>query len=267
MSKVYKAFKTIESGKKIITHSYQAPVSTNSLVNDNDDEIDNKFRKELLNETEIKAQDIINSARIDAAKILEDEKEKIDSWWESKRVEGEKIFKEAKEDGYNAGYLVGIEQAEKELSEQYYDRLQNSQALLQEAYKIKEEIIQEAEEEIIQLSLIIAKKIINREIELDPNLISEITREILKNTKEIEDVSIFVNPDYYIYLFNVRDDLSKGLNGRVKLSIYPDPSIESAGVVIKTSLETIDSKIDTQLEEVKKILLELSGGDKYEAKN
>jgi len=267
LSKVHKAFKTVDSGKKVITHSYQAPVSNNSSLNDNVDETGKKFGHEIVNEAEMTAQNIIDIAKVEAKRFLEDEKKKIDAWWETKRAEDKEIVEAAKKEGYSAGYLVGIERAEQELRDQYNVRLLNAQALLQEAYTIKEKIIQESEEEIIQLSILIAKKIINKEIEQDPNIISELTREILKSTKEIDHVSIFVNPDYYIYLYNAREDLSKGLNGRVQLLIYPDPSIESVGVVIKTTFETFDAKIDTQLEEVKKVLLELSGGDKYESKN
>lgn len=270
LSKIHKAYKTIESEKKVIAISYRAPINNDSLVIE-DEETDNKIVAEeevheAVVEAEKLAQDIIAKAEVEAARLIDDEKKKIEAWWESKRVEDNEIVELAKKEGYSAGYIAGSEQAEKELKEQYNGHLLNAQTLLQEAYKIKEEIIQESEEDIIHLSLLIAEKIINREIEQDPNIITELTKEILRSTKEIEHVSIFVNPDYYIYLYNAREDLSKGLNGRVQLLVYPDPSIESVGVVIKTTFETIDAKIDTQLEEVKKILLELSGGDKYEPK-
>lgn len=265
LSKLYKAFKTVDSGKKVITPSFQAPTSNNILISEDEDNDYNKF-KEIETEAEAVAQKIINSAKEEAVNLLEEGKKEIDAWWETKRVEDREIVEAKKKEGYSAGYLAGSEQAEKELREQYNEKLMNAQTLLNEAYKIKEDIIQESEEVIIQLSLLIAKKIINREIEQDPNIITELTKVTLRSTKETEHVSIFVNPDYYIYLYNAREDLSKGLNGRVQLLIYPDPSIESAGVVIKTTFETIDAKIDTQLEEVKKILLELSGGDNYEAK-
>lgn len=269
MSKLYKAFKTVESGKKVISHSYQIPINNDSIVIEEEETDKKQFgdkRNEAVIEAEKLARDIIDKAELEAAKLLEDEKKKIDTWWETKRVEDKEVVELAKKEGYNDGYIAGAAQAEKELREQYYEPLNNAQALLKEAYKIKEEIIQESEPNIIHLSLLIAKKIIGREIEQDPNIITELTRELLKSTKEIEHVSIFVNPDYYIYLYNAREDLSKGINGRVQLLIYPDPSIESAGVVIKTTFETVDAKIDTQLEEIKKILLELSGGDKYGSK-
>lgn len=266
LSKLYKAIKTIDSGKKVITNSYQAPASNNILQSDDEDN-DNSSFKEIVSEAEAMAQKIINSAKEEADNLLKDRKKEIDAWWESKRLEDKEIVEANKKEGYTAGYLAGSEQAEKELIEQYNEKLINAQNLLRDAYRIKEDIIQESEEAIIQLSLLIAKKIINKEIEQDPNIITELTKVTLRNTKETEHVSIFVNPDFYIYLYNAREDLSKGLNGRVQLLIYPDPSIESAGVVIKTTFETIDAKIDTQLEEVKKILLELSGGDKYEAKS
>lgn len=267
LSKLYKAFKTIESGKKVIMHSYHAPISSNIHEDEEADKIISEGKvDEAVIEAERLAQEIITKAEVEAAKILEDEKKKIDTWWETKRVEDKDIIELAKKEGFNAGYNAGSDQAEKDLREQYNERLNNAQSILLEAYRIKEEIIQESEQDIVQLSLLIAKKIINREIEQDPNIITELTREILSSTKEIEHVSIFVNPDYYIYLHNAREDLSRGINGRVQLLIYPDPSIDSAGVVIKTSFETIDAKIDTQLEEIKKILLELSGGDKYEPK-
>jgi flagellar assembly protein FliH len=56
------------------------------------------------------------------------------------------------------------------------------------------------------------------------------------------------------------------LDGQAELSIIPDYSVQDEGCVIRTPLGSVDAKIDTQLKEIKQVLLEIArGSEAYEA--
>ena len=245
-----------QEDRKVITHNYIVDTVSDNI------EIDSKTRNGkdvIIQDVDREAQRLIQQAKEQAAEMLKDENEKIEEWWSNKRKEDAILQEEAKSNGFEEGFKTGFKKAEKEAEEKYRELIQNAKNLLEESYILKEQIIQDSENEIIELSITIAKKIINRELELDPDIVQNITREILKNIKESEKISIFVNPRYFSYLQIAREELSAELNGQVELSIFPDPSIENGGCIIKTSSGTLDAKIDTQLEEIKNTLLEITG--------
>ncbi len=74
----------------------------------------------------------------------------------------ESVLQENKEQGYLQGYEAGLAQAEAELRERYDQMLQEAAQTLEQAYILKQEIIQESEPFLIEMSCSIAEKIIGR---------------------------------------------------------------------------------------------------------
>lgn len=264
-------FKTINlnNEKKKITHSIEEIFSdnNNSFINTeekhnmNDDlslsEID---IEKLITDAKEKAIIIIKQAKEQAEEIIDKEKNNISKWWDEKRAEDNNIIENIKKNGYNEGFSEGKIIAEEETQMKYQSLITQSQRVLDESYKMKGQIINEAELSIIEISILIAEKIIIKETEIDKNIIKSITKEALKNINEFEKISIYVNPEDFPFIQNAREDLLNGLNGQVELKLYPDFSITSGGCIIKTSTGTLDAKIDTQLGEIKQALYDITNG-------
>lgn len=248
-----------EAEKKIIVTSTvskpsKAPVQTNTDNSENEG-----LKQRILSEAKIQAEQIILEAKEQATLILKAEEDKINEWWLQKRADDEKLIAEAQKEGYQSGYEQGKTTAENDIYEQQKQIIINAQNILKEAYETKEQIIQESENVIVELATAISEKILRKELELDKSIIKNITLDLLKDINEMERISIYVNPKYSAYLQSAREELLRELNGQVELSIFPDPAIENGGVLIKTLYGTLDAKIDTQLEEIKALLLEIAG--------
>ncbi|OEG00401.1 flagellar assembly protein FliH [Vulcanibacillus modesticaldus] len=258
MSKIYKSVQLNENQKKIITYEHklknEPEVSQEELVDDTFN-----YRDQIIKEAKEQAARILGDAKKQAEELLEKEKKAIDEWWDKKRAEDDLLIERLKKEGYQAGYEEGHAKAELDLQEQYQKRFDQAQQILEEASRIKEQIIQESESKIIELSVAIAEKIIRKEIELDMGVVKNLVKEVLKGIKELEKISISVAPSYFTYLHNAREELLKELNGQIELLIFPDPSITDGGCIIKSSYGTFDAKIDTQLEEIKFLLFDISG--------
>lgn len=251
-----------EIEKKLISHSYDV----SSVQSEKEQAIesapnhdDTIKAKQIIEEAQEKADQILLQTKDQIEEWKRNEQSKIDEWWNKKREEDAIIVKEVKANAFKDGYETGEKQAEEDLHNQYQEKFEEVKQILEEAFHIKEQMIQESETMMIELSTEIAEKIIMKEIELDQSITKTMAKEILKKTKESEKIAINVSPDYFSYLKNAREELLMELNGQVELSIYPDPSIDSGGCMIKTSYGTLDAKVDTQLEEIKKVLFDILG--------
>lgn len=262
LSSVYKEFKVNSKGKKVIVYpqlisdeniAEESRLDINTLSSEFDDDT------EQINNMKEEAKRIVQEANQQAEEMILEKKQEIDTWWEQKRLEDKQITEDIKKKGYELGYVEGKESAEKELNQQYQSILEQANSILKEAYEAKEQIIQDSEPIIIDLSMKIAEKIIKKELDSDVEIIKNITVEALKNVKEFEKISIYVNPNDFIYLNGEREELLKNLNGQVDLMVYPDSSILNNGCIIKTTTGTLDARIDTQLEQIKHLLVELAG--------
>lgn len=263
LSKLYKNIKVNGKGKIIIG----CPELTIDRDIDSEKSISELQKNETLslekNEQILKAESeaarIIIEAKQQAQDMYDEKKTEIDTWWQKKRIEDEKIIKSAKKEGFELGYSEGKENAENKLNQQYQSILNQANDILRETYEIKDQIVEESEPIIIELGLKIAEKVIKKELASDEEIIKFITLEALKNIKEFEKILIYVNPNDFTYLNSVREELCKNLNAQVDLQIYPDRSIDDKGCIIKTTSGALDARIDTQLEQLRQLLCEIAG--------
>jgi len=260
LSRIFKATNVIEPYEvKTISYAYptQKKLQTEEQHQQNQNDEYAIVKNQVLQDAEETAIRIIEQAKEKAKELQQQAKIEIDGWWEKEKQQLLLQEENAKQRGHQLGYENGFQQGLQESKEQQQEIIQQTTRILEEAYTLKEKIIQESEPAIIELSLEIAKKIIIHEIDADPDIAKRITIETLKRTKEFEQITISVDPSYYAYLQSAREELLKVLNGNVELLIFPDSSISDAGVMIKTSQGTLDARIDTQLEELKQTLLEV----------
>lgn len=259
MSKLFKSVQLNPQDKKEILHNIPIP-SIKPDIEENipeDQAAATEVKEQIVKDAQEIADRIIQEAKNQVKELEEKERNRIEEWWNKKREEDLQASKEAKLNGYQEGYKEGWNKAKENLENQYHDKFSEIQQIIEESYKIKEELIYESELKIIELSLAVAEKIIFKEIEFDPDIIKTMTKEALKNIKEFEKISIHVHPQHFAYLQSAREELMMELNGQIELSIFPDPALEFGGCVIKTSNGTLDAKIDTQLEEIKALLFDL----------
>ncbi len=260
MSRIFKSVHLNEKDKKLIevkkTIVPQETGIREALSQDEHQEIELQ-KSQILIDAEDMAKRIIEQGRVAAEQLKADAKNEIDQWWIEQRNEDEAIKNNAEQQGFNHGYDSGFQKIEAELQNQYKDQIDQAKKLVEEAYQLKEQIIQESEPVVIQLAISIAEKIILKEVEQNLDIIKEITKEALRKTREYEKITIDVHPSHFSFLLEAKEELKLEMNGQVELLIYPDPFLVQGGCIIRTSTGTIDAKIDTQLEEIKKALLDL----------
>lgn len=162
--------------------------------------------------------------------------------------ECEKAYRKGVEEGQQAGIRIGKAETESAL------KLLNT--LSQELTDIREKLFDQAEEMVVKLACSIARQVIYREVETDPELIVGIVRQALSYVKEEEKPVIKVNPTDYEHLDACRGELLSSNDGIEALALEVDERIEQGGCVIETGSGTVDGRLKTRWENVERALLE-----------
>jgi flagellar assembly protein FliH len=173
-------------------------------------------------------------------------------------------LEEEKRRGYQEGYQIGIEEGRTHGHDQYSQLLQKANTVLEQAYQEKVAVIQEAEPFVINLSIEIARKILQQELKTNQDALLPMIKGSLISVYETSSLTINVSPEDYPFVQKQREQLLAVVNGKVEVKIMPDYSIQHGGCIIHTSSGSVDARIDVQLSEVKKVLLAYQQGDRHE---
>ncbi len=159
-------------------------------------------------------------------------------------VDPVQLEKAAYENGFLQGEKAGMEIAEQK-AEVVMGRYAES---ILELSKFKSSLYAQVEREVVKLAVAVAKKIIHREIQADPDIIQTLVRVALSHVAEKSAVTVHLNPVDYNYLLERRAELSQS-EGR-DISLLADKSVERGGCLIQTECGDIDARIEEKFREV-----------------
>jgi flagellar assembly protein FliH len=156
-------------------------------------------------------------------------------------------------DSFEAGRKQGEQQARGEIAP-VIERMNSSVA---ELTGLRHELRSRAEKDVVQLALLIAKRILHRELSVDPNALTALARVVFERMARAESYEVTVNP---LFLAAVQAALPPG-RGTSRIHIQSDPSCAPGTLVIRSEEGLIDASVDAQLEEIGRGLTDrLSGG-------
>lgn len=155
-------------------------------------------------------------------------------------------FNDGLEKGTNEGQQAGFERAAKKL-EPVLDSLQ--QGLLQ-LTNLRQDMYQSIENEVVDLALAIARKVICREIEVDKEVVVCVAREALAKVEAPGKIKIKLNPSDLEFINETKYQISELIGNIDNVTLEAEKSIQSGGCVIETDLGEIDARIENQLQAV-----------------
>lgn len=217
-----------------------------------------KLKEEMLHNAKEFAERQIREAAEEAERMLQEGRAQIEAWWEEKRLQDEHLVEALRSEGFKQGYDEGCDKAQKELQEQVEIKMLEAQAVLNEAYQAKDQIIQEAEPFLVELSSAIAEKIIDRQLTEDTDLMLDLIKKNLSRKREQGVITLCVAPSQFSFVQAAREELSFAIDSQAELKILPDASVKDRGCVIRSAYGSVDARIDTQLTEIKKELIRVA---------
>lgn len=229
------------------------------LVQDAHDEAD-KIRKQAeqtaFEEVKSKTDAAIRDKRIaedEAERIQSDARAEAESIIAQAQAERERVFGEARaaaeEEGREAGWEEGRAEADRLI-----ERLHK---ILDASIEKRQEIIDEAETQLIDLVLLVSRKVVKVISENQKNVVINNIVQALRKLKSRGDVAIRVNlADLDLTTEHVKDFMRMAENVK-SITVLEDSSVDKGGAVIETDFGQIDARISSQLREIEEKILEL----------
>ena len=157
-----------------------------------------------------------------------------------------KGFSDGVKKGIEEGQTTGFEQATKKLE----PLLNGLQQALAQLGSLRQHTYQIIEQEVVELALAIARKIICREIEVDREVVLCVARKALSKIEDPSNVKIKMNPADLRFINQTKYKISEMIGNMDNVTIEPGENIQSGGCVIETNLGEIDARIEKQLQTV-----------------
>lgn len=180
-------------------------------------------------------------------------------------TEGEVIRVRSHEDGFADGREAGLSDADAEIERRALERAEQmvAEKLSSLMHAAAEALLHErdqwrAEWEAIgvRLSIAIAKKLIRKEFDADPEAAHASIAAVLELAAGQPRVSIRMHPNDIALLGEHADEVAAGLASCAEATVTPDESMMPGGCFVETQHGIIDGRIDTQLNRIASELLE-----------
>ncbi|WP_164931433.1 FliH/SctL family protein [Longirhabdus pacifica] len=234
--------------------------------------LDLELEQEIAEMKQVKMEEVkqeverkMKQAEQQAHKRMEQAQAEIERWWEEKREEDAQWIEQCRQEAAEEGYKDGFQKAEGNVQEQYADTLEQAASIIQYAHKQKQSIIDEAEPFLVEVSIAIAEKVMNKELEANSEWILDMIKHALEKQREKGIISVCVSPSHYQYINDAKEELKLNMDAQTELQVVPDYSVKDAGCIIRSSNGSIDATIDTQLKEVKQKLMQVAKSEEGRA--
>lgn len=152
-----------------------------------------------------------------------------------------------KKSAFEEGYRKGLEDAQGDMA--------NFRDELKSFMNSRNDVFEYIAPDILEISVDIAKKIIKKEVESDPQVLINTIVDVLKTVSKNEPkINIRVKPTAVQFIKDTIPNITYQYGIDAKINIVADPAIEDGGCIFQTNNGIVDASIDTQLEIIKKAL-------------
>ena len=194
-------------------------------------------------DAENEAGAIIEKAKAEAAQIVAEA-----------NAQHDKIVSEARNEGFEQGSQEGFDKGSAEV-ERLIERMHK---ILEAVMQRREEILQDTESQIVELVILMARKVIKILSENQKNVIMANTVAALRKVKTRGNVTLRVNIEDVKLTTAHADEFIQHVENVQGITVQEDSSVEKGGCIVETDFGAIDARISSQLTELENKILEVS---------
>jgi flagellar assembly protein FliH len=162
---------------------------------------------------------------------------------------------EREDRAYEKGVQEGMREGEKRAAASYSRAVELMAKMSGELKNAQESFITRAEEDMVALSLAIARQIIRQEVKTNPDIIKSVVKEAIAQLIDKEGATIRVNPQDFEVLTAAESEMGISFQGKDRYKILADDFISAGGCIIESKTGIVDADLDTQFDEIWRRLL------------
>lgn len=184
---------------------------------------------------------------LDPAQVLAEAEARAAAILAQAEAEAQDLIERVTRASYEDGLSQGREEAMEQVMGVWRPLLEAFHAEAMDFQAERTARLEELEPDVVRLALMVAAKILRREVR-DAHLVRELIQNALTKVDGEQVVRVRLNPD----------DVNRMVNPLIappKFEVMGDPSIGTGGVVIETSRGRVDATFATQFEELARAIL------------
>ncbi len=198
---------------------------------------------EIERTLEEEKKDILQKACQEAEKIYQDTIRQA-------REEAEAI----KEKAWNEAYEKAVQKGESEAQK----LREEAETILKDAHQKREEIISAAEPEILRISVKLAEKLLNCQLELNPRVILNVISRSLEALPSGKEVVLKVNPEAEAFCREHLESLRGLLKNGASLQIEADQEVPAGSCLVESEDAEVESSMFRELSVLGRRLIDIS---------
>ena len=156
----------------------------------------------------------------------------------------DKRVNESREAGYREGVTFGVVQASAEVKP-VIEKLAQS---IQNISELRPKLRIQAEADIVKLALAIARRVVNRELNTDPEAVVGLVKVALGKLRIQEVTRVRVHPNH----LGIIKEMLSHWTGSAEHEIEGDAGVGLGGILFDTTRGEFDASIDVQLNEIER---------------
>lgn len=193
-------------------------------------------------------------AEQEAERLTREAQDEADRMRQEAENQVAKIRDDAYNEGYNAGHEAGFASGKPEV-ERLVEQLHH---IIDRTLEKRAEIIEESETQLINLVLMITKKVVKVISENQKNVVINNVIQALRKLKSRGEVLIKVNLEDVELTTDHVKDFMRMVDNVQSVTVVEDSTVDKGGCIIETDFGEIDARISSQLQEIEEKIIELA---------
>jgi len=170
--------------------------------------------------------------------------------------EVEKQIHEAQKKSFDDGFADGVREGITRQKKEYAQTISSVVATMKELAELRQKIIEEAEQDILQLAFAIAEKVLAQEVQQNKTVVVSVLKEAIRGISARDGMKVHLNPHDFQNITKIKEDLQEEMEGISDILFEEDQGIKPGGVIIETLFGEVDARLNQQLQEIKSGLRE-----------
>jgi flagellar assembly protein FliH len=149
-------------------------------------------------------------------------------------------------EAYQKGLSEGEAAAAQRMAAQVNARIEQLSRSIEQLAAHRAKIQREAEPELVKLSLAIARRILRRELSVDPDALLGLLKAGLEKLESSDTHRVRAHPEHAPVLVRLLDGAAR------QVTVVADATLPVGAVVFETSRGSVDAGLETQLREIER---------------
>jgi flagellar assembly protein FliH len=176
-----------------------------------------------------------------AEQLVDDARAKAEEMVEQARQVRDSEIAAARQQGFEAGYASGYAEGSAAADREAAGLISTAEQIAMQVAGEHQRVVLSAERDVVELAIDIAGKLMNVQLEVDPDRIVEILRGAIRKAFQRDELTVLANPADLEVLRAAGPEIQRTMGGIQHLDFVEERRIERGSIVVRTPTGEVDA--------------------------